>query len=75
MNKHVIRWFAVFPVAAALFSGEVTRASADDNCQRLETLSQQYAGVTLTVDQERLKRRLVVWYERNCREHRTANAN
>jgi hypothetical protein len=58
-----------------LLVGAVKHASADDNCQQLETLSRQYAGVTLTVDQEKLKRRLVVWYEKNCRERRTGIAN
>jgi hypothetical protein len=47
---------------------------ANDNCQRLEALSQQYAGVELTTDQQRLKARLVVWYNRNCHDRRQAAA-
>jgi hypothetical protein len=65
---------AAFGLLSALFAGAITPASADDNCRRLEVLSQQYEGVALTLDQQRLKHRLVVWYESNCRERRTADA-
>jgi hypothetical protein len=44
-----------------------TASLANDNCLRLEALDRQYAGVTLTADQQRLKRKLVAWYNRNCR--------
>jgi hypothetical protein len=71
----IIRWLAVFGLVAASFSGAVKQVSANDNCQQLEALSQQYAGVTLTVGQEKLKRRLVVWYEKNCHDRRSANAD
>jgi hypothetical protein len=71
----IIRWLAVFGLVAASFSGAVKQVSASDNCQQLEALSKQYAGVTLTVGQEKLKRRLVVWYEKNCHDRRSANAD
>jgi hypothetical protein len=73
--KNLIRGYVVFGLFAILLAGAANHASANDNCQHLEALSRQYAGVTLTVDQEKLKRRLVVWYEKNCRERRTAIAN
>ena len=54
-------------LCAGLFlSAASTFAVADDNCQRLEALDRQYAGVTLTSDQKVLKRKLVSWYKKNC---------
>jgi hypothetical protein len=47
-------------------------ALADDNCQRLEELARQYAGVELTPYQKGLKVELVHWYSQNCRGRRTA---
>jgi hypothetical protein len=55
-----MRKYAVFGLVAILLADAAKHASANDNCQQLEALSRQYAGVTLTVDQEKLKRRLVV---------------
>jgi hypothetical protein len=49
-------------------------AQADDSCHRLEALAQEYAGVTLSTEQERLKHRLIIWYKENCRERRAADA-
>jgi hypothetical protein len=46
--------------------------SNEGNCQRLEDLARQYAGVQLTSSQQQLKRRLVAWYNGNCR---TRNAD
>jgi len=40
---------------------------ADDRCQQLEALNRQYAGVALSADQKRIKRRLVAWYRQNCK--------
>lgn len=52
---------------AGLFLTIASTASlANDNCQRLEELDRQYAGVTLTSDQQQLKRKLVAWYHKNC---------
>jgi hypothetical protein len=50
-------------------------AAANDNCRRLEALSVQYTGVELNADQKRLKQKLVVWYNRNCRGDQSAEAN
>ena len=55
-------------LAALFFAITSTAASADDRCQQLEALNQQYAGVTLTSTQQALKRKLVAWYYRNCRK-------
>ncbi len=51
-----------------------TAAMADDRCRQLEALNQQYAGVSLTADQQQLKRRLVAWYKANCGSVRRAAA-
>jgi hypothetical protein len=61
--------------AALLLMTGATRSLADDNCQQLETLSQQYEGVELTVVQKQMKRRMIMWYNKNCRTHRSAQAN
>ena len=41
-------------------------ALADERCQQLEVLNRQYAGVTLTVAQQHIKRQMVAWYRQNC---------
>lgn len=61
--------------AGLLFMTGATRSFADDNCQQLEALSQRYEGVELTPVQRQIKRRMVVWYSKNCRTHRSAEAN
>ena len=49
-------------------------ALADDRCQQLVALNQQYAGVQLTSAQKLLKSQLVAWYRQNCRSTRSADA-
>jgi hypothetical protein len=49
-----------------------TAAMADPRCQQLEALHRQYIGVTLTSEQQQLKRRLVAWYNANCRSRRAS---
>ena len=51
-----------------------TTALADERCQQLEALNQQYAGVQLTSTQKQLKSQLVAWYKQNCRPTRSAEA-
>jgi hypothetical protein len=46
--------------------------SNESNCRRLEELSRQYAGVQLTSAQQQIKRRLVTWYNGNCKRTRSA---
>jgi hypothetical protein len=51
-----------------------TAALADERCQQLEALNQQYAGVQLTSAQKQLKSKLVAWYKQNCSKTRSAEA-
>jgi hypothetical protein len=44
-------------------------ALSEENCQRLENLADQYAGVELTTAQKQIKRKLVAWYSTNCGRH------
>lgn len=48
--------------------------SSEGNCRHLEDLARQYAGVTLTSEQQRIKRRLVAWYNDNCKRTRSVQA-
>jgi hypothetical protein len=41
-------------------------AFSDENCQRLEALANQYAGIELTGAQKQLKHKMVAWYSTNC---------
>jgi hypothetical protein len=70
--NQVIRYVAVLAAAFLVFDG-TPAFSSDNNCQRLEALAIEYAGVRLSVDQQVLKRRLVAWYESNCRDRRAAS--
>lgn len=50
-----------------------TSSKADDyRCKQLEELHRQYLGVSLTTEQQALKRKLVAWYNTNCRQRRAA---
>jgi hypothetical protein len=61
-------------VAGGLFvTMNTTVALGNDNCRRLEQLARQYAGVQLTSSQQQLKRRLVAWYNSNCKPTRSAS--
>jgi hypothetical protein len=63
-------------LAAGLLLGiSSTSALSNENCQRLETLARQYAGVQLTSEQQKLKRQMVAWYKQNCRARRAAAAD
>ena len=64
--------------APVLFAGLVlasvpTVAFADERCEQLVALNRQYAGVTLTAEQQVLKRKLVSWYQANCGNARSAS--
>ena len=48
--------------------------SNEANCRRLEDLAGQYARVELTSSQQQLKRKLVAWYNGNCKRTRKADA-
>ena len=59
-------------VAFVMATSGTTALGNDHNCRRLEELARQYAGVQLTSQQQHLKRRLVSWYNGNCRRTRSA---
>jgi hypothetical protein len=44
-------------------------ASSTENCERLEALAVQYAGVELTRGQKQLKQRMIIWYSTHCIVH------
>ena len=48
--------------------------SNESNCRQLEDLARQYAGVKLSSHQQQIKRRLVAWYNDNCKRTRTLQA-
>jgi len=48
--------------------------SNESNCRQLEGVARQYAGVKLTSEQQRIKRRLVAWYNDNCKRTRSVQA-
>ena len=48
--------------------------SNESNCRQLEELARQYAGVRLTSQQQQIKRRLVAWYNGNCKRTRSTRA-
>ena len=60
-------------MAAGFLMVSCTGAWSNENCQRLEALAAQYAGVELTGAQKQVKRRLVAWYQRNCARIRSAD--
>jgi hypothetical protein len=49
-----------------------TSSMANSRCTQLEELNRQYMGVSLTSDQQALKRKLVAWYKANCRQRRAS---
>ena len=53
-----------FTAFAALFPGPVL--ADDGRCQQLVVLHAQYAGVTLTPDQQAMKRKMTAWYYGHC---------
>jgi hypothetical protein len=67
--------FGVVAAALVVAVSGVSPAIADERCQQLESLAQQYAGVELNSAQKKIKRHMVVWYEHNCRISRSAEAN
>ena len=68
------RLFRTVIAAGLLVTASGTAAISSENCQRLEELARQYAGVQLTSSQQQLKRKLVAWYNSNCKRTRSAEA-
>jgi hypothetical protein len=73
-NGNAIARLTVLVIAAGLLivTSGTSALSNENNCRRLEDLAQQYAGVQLTSQQQRLKRKLVAWYHGNCKRTRSA---
>lgn len=69
-NNAVALRFGLALCAGLVFSAISTAALADARCEQLVALNQQYAGVTLTGEQQSLKRKLVAWYNVNCGQAR-----
>jgi hypothetical protein len=67
---------AILFIAAALLTATSgsNALSSESNCRRLEELARQYAGLQLTSEQKQLKRRLVAWYNDNCKRTRSIQA-
>lgn len=69
------RTTVAFTAAGLLIAMSGTGAlSNESNCRRLEDLARQYTGVTLTREQKQLKRKLVAWYNGNCKRTRSVHA-
>jgi hypothetical protein len=58
--------------AGLVLSITSTSSMANSRCTQLEELNRQYMGVSLTSDQQALKRKLVAWYKANCRQRRAS---
>jgi hypothetical protein len=68
----MIRLFAFSVLIGSTLS---TSTFANDNCERLESLAREYAGVELTSYQKQIKVKLVAWYGKNCRGRQREAAN
>ncbi len=73
-SNNLVRLFCTLVIAGLFVAASGTTALSSDNCRRLEELARQYAGVQLTSSQQQLKRRLVAWYNANCKRTRSADA-
>jgi hypothetical protein len=60
--------------AGLLLAAAASTASADERCEQLVALNQQYKGVALTSEQKQIKVQLVSWYKANCGKTRSASA-
>ena len=67
-----LRGLVCLLLCAGLTFAVAGTARADDRCQQLEALHRQYAGVALSSEQKRIKRQLVAWYNRNCKQRRAS---
>ena len=64
----------VIATAALIAISGTAALSNDSNCRQLEDLARQYAGVKLSSYQQQIKRRLVAWYQDNCKGTRTSDS-
>ena len=73
-SRAFARAYRIGLAAGLLVAVSGTAAVSNENCRRLEDLARQYAGVQLTASQKQLKRKLVAWYNGNCKSTRSAEA-
>jgi hypothetical protein len=66
--KHHYLAFAILGAGLVLAFSSIAGSSAE-NCQQLEALATQYAGVALTDEQKQFKRKMVAWYSIHCIRH------
>jgi len=74
-KKFAISTHILGALCAGLFlslTSTASMAQSDSRCTQLEELNRQYMGVSLTSDQQALKRKLVAWYNANCRQRRAS---
>ena len=74
-NFGVTTRYCLGALCAGLFLSITSTASTagdDPRCAQLEELNRQYIGVSLTSEQQVLKRKLVAWYNANCRQRRAS---
>jgi hypothetical protein len=74
-NGGIARCLRTVLAAGLLLGISSTTAFSNENCQKLEALARQYAGVELTAEQKKLKAQMVAWYNQNCRAARRAAAD
>jgi hypothetical protein len=74
MDRKTFAVCSLTALCTGLFVAFASTASlaSDSRCQQLEELNRQYMGVSLTSEQQALKRRLVAWYNANCRTRRAS---
>ena len=65
---------AIMAAGLLIATSSTVAFSNEGNCRQLEELARQYAGVRLTSEQQRIKRRLVAWYNDNCKRTRNVHA-
>ncbi len=65
---------AIMAAGLLIATSGTVALSNEGNCRQLEALARQYAGVKLTSGQQRIKRRLVTWYNENCKRTRSVHA-
>ena len=72
----VARRMTIAVMAAGLFiiTSNTGALSNEGQCRQLEDLARQYAGVKLTSHQQQLKRKMVAWYNGNCKRTRNVHA-
>jgi hypothetical protein len=72
----VARGMTIAVMAAGLFmvTSSTGALSNESQCRQLEDLARQYAGVKLTSHQQQLKRKMVAWYNGNCKRTRNVHA-